>query len=74
VLEITNAANIDGLLPQLWGVKPLSEENAAYLDEGPAAANGSVNPLPKATGWAGGSAPEDLQMIAAEAKDEAITI
>jgi len=75
VVEITNASCIDGLLPQLWGMNPLSEENAKYLDEAPTTATpASSNALPKMAGWAGGATPEDLQAMMPAPSDGAITI
>jgi len=77
IFEITSTSKVDGLLPQLWGIKPLTEENAKYLDEDvddAATANASENPLPATAGWAGSAAPKDLQMIVAEAKGERITV
>jgi len=76
VLEITNATSIDGLLPQLWGIKPLSEENAKFLDDAPdaMAANTTPSSMPETTAWAGGKTPEDLQMLVAEPTETDIAI
>jgi len=77
VLEITNAIDIDGLLPQLWGVKPLSDDNAKYLDDAPTSAmpaNVSANELPETAGWVGSGTPEDLQMMVMERKDEPVRL
>jgi len=75
-----SSSKADGLLPQLWGVRPLSEENARYLEDDDTSskdvdqANASVKPLPESAGWAGGPTPEDLQVLVAAPADAAITV
>jgi len=74
LLEVLNPGDVDGLLPQLWGVKPLSDENAAYLDEvapqGASSANESTSQSPEVTGLIGSATPPALNTICTEPEDE----
>jgi len=74
IVETKNLTALEGILPELWGLQPLSEEAAGYITRGEtvkhAAPEGwdqeptvTIDPsaVMKALAWAGGPHPEDLQ-------------
>jgi len=62
-IEVQNITSLTGLLPELWGVQPMSDSTRAYVKENASAAkkftaSGSQSP---ATAWAGGFGMEQIE-------------
>jgi len=73
VQDISNYTCLDGLLPQLWGLKPLSETNRKYSDDESEVAQETHAETNSTMAWAGGNDSHGLP-IAARDKVVAIEI
>jgi len=73
IQEVREMQAVEGLLPELWGLRPMSEKTASYvveeseearhhrLADAALVADASTTPLPSSAAWAGGELPEDLE-------------
>eukprot|EP00933_Yihiella_yeosuensis_P064292 TRINITY_DN67644_c0_g1_i1.p1 TRINITY_DN67644_c0_g1~~TRINITY_DN67644_c0_g1_i1.p1 ORF type:complete len:468 (+),score=80.78 TRINITY_DN67644_c0_g1_i1:58-1461(+) len=77
VIEIKDVKEVTGLLPELWGIQPMSESSSKYIVEKDASAKSEQTEtlnLPKKVGWAGGIGMEDLQKDCLEDNETVLTV